>query len=134
MPDIQGVNLKGEAFSKEQIKGKVAVVFFWSTDCTVCLNSLPELRANASGWRAKPFALVTVNVDRSAKDWAAYEEILAKMQAPTAGVISLRQTDAHSPLGKLPLTLLIDAKGKLISRFEGRLAPEIWDGVADLLP
>ena len=34
----------------------------------------------------------------------------------------------------LPLTLLIDSKGRVLQRFEGRLAPEVWDGVADLLP
>jgi hypothetical protein len=35
---------------------------------------------------------------------------------------------------KLPLTLLVNAQGKVVARFEGRLAPEAWDGVADLLP
>jgi glutathione peroxidase-family protein len=32
------------------------------------------------------------------------------------------------------LTLLVNAQGKVVARFEGRLAPEAWDGVADLLP
>jgi hypothetical protein len=35
--------------------------------------------------------------------------------------------------GKLPVTLLLDAKGKVVSRYEGRMAPEAWDGVAELL-
>ena len=35
---------------------------------------------------------------------------------------------------KLPLTLLVNAQGKVVARFEGRLAPEAWDGLADLLP
>jgi hypothetical protein len=28
----------------------------------------------------------------------------------------------------------VDAKGKVVARYEGRLAPEVWDGVADLMP
>jgi thiol-disulfide isomerase/thioredoxin len=134
VPDIQGVTSKGEPFSREQLKGKVAVVFYWSTDCTVCMNSLPELRANAGGWSNKPFVLVTVNVDRSVEDWAAYERILAKMQISSTGVISLRQVDTRTQPAKLPLTLLLDAQGKLVSSYAGRLALEVWDGVADLIP
>jgi hypothetical protein len=30
--------------------------------------------------------------------------------------------------------LLVDAKGTVVARYEGRLAPEVWDGVAELLP
>lgn len=132
--DIQGVTSKGESFSREQLKGKVAVVFYWSTDCTVCMNSLPELRANAGGWSNKPFVLVTVNVDRSMDDWVAYERILASMQKSPAGVVSLRQADIRAQPAKLPLTLLFDAQGKLVSSYAGRLALDVWDGVADLIP
>jgi hypothetical protein len=35
---------------------------------------------------------------------------------------------------RLPLTLLVNTEGKIIQRIEGRLAPEVWDGVAELLP
>ena len=34
----------------------------------------------------------------------------------------------------VPLTLLFDTKGREVARFEGRIAPEAWDGVAELLP
>lgn len=135
MPDLQAAyGAKGEKFMQEQIRGKVAIVFYWSTACAVCRDSLPELRANLSGWRDKPFALVTVNVDKSANDWLAYERILGTTQAASKGLIALRQDEGQSIPMKLPLTLLVDAKGKVISRFEGRLAPEAWDGVADLMP
>lgn len=125
---------QGEKFSQDRIRGKVAIVFYWSTACAVCRDSLPELRANLSGWRDKPFALVTVNVDKNASDWLAYERILGATQAGSKGLVALRQDEGQSVPMKLPLTLLVDAKGKVISRFEGRLAPEAWDGVADLMP
>lgn len=131
---LQASSLAGEPFQMDRLKGKVSVVFYWSTDCTVCRDSLPELRANLAGWRNKPFALVTVNVDRRAADWLAYERILAQTQTPAQGVVSLRQTEGQPLPGKLPLTLLIDAQGKVVARYEGRLAPEVWDGVADLMP
>ena len=124
----------GEKFSPDRIRGKVAIVFYWSTSCAVCRDSLPELRTNLNGWRDKPFALVTVNVDKKAEDWLAYERIQWKTQMPPKSLISLRLEDGQTPPAKLPLTLLVDAKGKVIARYEGRLAPEAWDGVAELMP
>ena len=100
----------------------------------MCRDSLPELRANLAGWRDKPFALVTVNVDRNPADWQAYERILGQTQTPPQGLFTLRQDPAVSTPSKLPLTLLVNAQGQVVSRFEGRLAPEAWDGVADLIP
>lgn len=124
----------GVEFTPSRIQGKVAVVFYWSTACAVCRDSLPELRKNLFGWREKPFALVTVNVDKSAREWLDYELIQGKIQAPPKNLISVRLDEGETVPTKLPLTLLVDAKGKVISRIEGRLAPEVWDGVADLLP
>ena len=132
--DLHAIGSNGEKFSPDRIRGKVAIVFYWSTTCAVCRNSLPELRLNMNGWRDKPFALVTVNVDKNAEDWLAYERIQDKTQAPPKGLITLRQDEGKAVPMKLPLTLLVDAKGKVVARYEGRLAPEAWDGVADLMP
>jgi len=132
---LQASSLVGEPFKvSERLRGKVAIIFFWSTACAVCRDSLPELRANLAGWREKPFALVTVNVDRNAADWQAYERILGQTQVPPKGLFALRQDASVPAPAKLPLTLLVNAQGQVVARFEGRLAPEVWDGVADWLP
>jgi cytochrome oxidase Cu insertion factor (SCO1/SenC/PrrC family) len=132
--NLNATGSNGEKFSPDRIRGKVAIVFYWSTSCAVCRDSLPELRTNLNGWRDKPFALVTVNVDKKAEDWLAYEKIQGKTQMPSKGLIAVRQNEGKAVPMKLPLTLLVDAKGMVIARYEGRLAPEAWDGVADLMP
>jgi len=132
--DLQAHGTSGERFQPNQIRDRVAIVFFWSTACAVCRDSLPELRANLAGWRNKPFALVTVNVDRTSSDWLAYERILGQTQTPPKGLFAVRQDETRPQPPKLPLTLLVNTQGKVVARFEGRLAPEAWDGVADLMP
>ena len=133
--DLKAYGINGEPFTQDRIRGKVAIVFYWSTSCAVCRDSLPELRTNLGGWRDKPFALVTVNVDKNSGDWLAYERIQGQTQAQQPkGLVAVRQDEGIAAPIKLPLTLLVDAKGKVIARFEGRLAPEAWDGVADLMP
>lgn len=131
---LTAANPDGVRFDGSVLRGNVSVVFFWSTGCAVCRDSLPELRANQSGWRNKPFALVAVNVDRQAQDWLSYERILGKIQTAPKGFFSVRQDEAVPIPVKLPLTLLVDAKGKVLQRIEGRVAPEVWDAVAELLP
>jgi len=130
---LQASHLSGEAFSMKQIQGRVAVVFFWSTSCAVCRDTLPELRANLDGWRGKPISLLQVNVDKQAEDWQAYERIRSQMHKPVASLLSLYQDASLSP-PKLPLTLVVDRQGRVVHRYEGRIAPEAWNDVADLLP
>ena len=131
---LSAADAKGQRLDVASLRKQVVVVFVWSTGCAVCRDSLPELRANAAGWQAKPFTLLAVNVDARAEDWSRYEALVGQTLMPARNWQSLRLEGA-APVGqRLPLTLLVDTQGKIIQRFEGRLAPEVWDGVAELLP
>jgi len=126
----QATTQEGTRFDQSSLKGKVVMVYYWSTRCAVCRSHLPELRANMVGWRAKPFALVTVNVDSDPAEWKAYERIVTQTQ-------SARPVVLWSPgqlAAKLPMTLVLDTNGKIVARHEGRIAPEAWDSVAEILP
>ncbi|MCV2368349.1 TlpA family protein disulfide reductase [Roseateles oligotrophus] len=133
--ELRASNMKGERFESRLIKGKVALVFYWSTACAVCRDSLPEMRANLAGWRNKPFVLLTVNMDSSAEDWLRYEALVSQTQpGANSGMMALRQEGSQPMRPKLPLTLVIDGQQRVIARYEGRVAPEAWDAIADLLP
>jgi len=130
---LQASNLNGDAFTPSQLRGRVAVVFYWSTNCAVCRDTLPELRANLAGWGKKPVSVVQVNVDKLADDWRSYEQIRNVMHKPVPGLHSLHLDAGPSP-NKLPLTLVVDTQNRVVRRYEGRIAPEAWNDVADLLP
>jgi peroxiredoxin len=137
---LVGKALDGQAIDLTQWRGKVVVVFYWNASCVVCLEKMPELRANAAGWRAKPFVLVLVSTDRRRADVEAYmrtvqavEPDAVKFPLLWAGEAGYRDTLA-SRKERLPLTVVLDTKGQVAQRVEGRMAPETWDAVADLLP
>lgn len=115
-----------------QTQGKVAVIFVWSTACAVCRTALPELRANATGWAHKPFRLVTLNVDAQRSDWLAYEQLVQRSTPALANMQAYWLGDSL-PAQRLPLTLVLDSQGKVVARHEGRMAPQAWDTVAELL-
>jgi len=101
----------------------------------VCRDSLPELRANAKGWSEKPFVLVTVNVDKHESDWQGYEEIAAlTLKHPPRGLLSVRLNNGQPAPIKLPTLVVVDGKGQVRAHYEGRVEPEAWDKVAELLP
>lgn len=131
---LAATDAKGKPFSPAQAQGKVAVVFIWSTNCAVCRDSLPELRSNLRGWANKPFVLISTNIDRKTEDWLAYDAAMGLTQSMGNNWVSVHQRAEMPPTARLPVTLLVNPQGKVIARYEGRLAPEVWDSVAELLP
>jgi peroxiredoxin len=134
---LGGTALDGHAIDLTQWRGRVVMLFYWNTSCVVCLEKMPELRANAAGWRARPFVLVLVNTDRRRADVEAYVQAIepdaVKVPLLWAGEVGYRDTVA-SRKERLPLTVVLDTQGQVAHRIEGRMAPEAWDAVADLLP
>lgn len=137
---LSGITLSGQPFSSAAQRGKVLMIFYWSTDCAVCRSKMAELRANAQGWRGKPFELVLVSEDRRRDDLLAYDRAWKSTQDPALQPPSLWAGDAgfvdslsRRP-ARLPFTVVLDAQGMERARFEGRIPTEAWDAVAELLP
>jgi thiol-disulfide isomerase/thioredoxin len=128
-PALSGRTLDGKAFDLAERRGRVVLLLLWRTDCAVCLNKMPELRANAAGWRDKPFDLVTLNLDPAKADADAYERARQQTGAARHPQVAVPQAP-----DRLPVLLLFDTDGKLVKRHEGRVPPEAWDEVAERLP
>ena len=92
-----------------------------------------ELRANARGWAGRPFTLVAVNVDSEAT-WRDYERAVTLVQPHAANVLSLHAAVRPPSAQRLPATTVIDIKGEVVKRADGRLPGELWDDLAELLP
>jgi thiol-disulfide isomerase/thioredoxin len=139
---LQGPAMDGTPFSLSTLRGRVVLVMFWSTGCAVCRDKMPELRQNAAGWRAQPFDLVLVSTDRRQQDLIDYERILTRTLPASqrfvqlwAGAPGFRETLGVPALSAAvqPTTFLIDKAGKVVERYSGRIPPEAWDRIADLL-
>ena len=137
-PQIEGKTIDGKPFNLTSLKGKVVLVMFWSTSCAVCRDKMPELRTNYEGWSGKPFELVAVNNDIRAQDFLDYERIISRTVPLKQRFIQLWTGEGgyKDNVGKpaqLPATFLIDKTGKVVERYVGRIPPQAWDRIADLL-
>jgi thiol-disulfide isomerase/thioredoxin len=115
------------------------MLFFWNTDCVPCVQRMPELRANAMGWRGKPFTLVLVSTDRDRQAALGYVRTLRQVDKEAVDTPLLWAGEQRLGGGltlpsSVPLTLVLDTRGEVVARHVGRIAPEAWDDVAGLLP
>lgn len=137
-PQIEGKTIDGASFKLSSLKGKVVLVMFWSTGCAVCRDKMPELRNNYEGWAGKPFELVAVNTDARMQDLMEYERIISRTVPLKQRFVQLWMGDGgyKDNVGKsaqLPAAFLVDKSGKVVERYVGRIPPEAWDRIADLL-
>lgn len=139
LPTLSGHTSQGQAVDLAALHGKVVMLLFWSTDCAVCLDNLPELRSNLAGWRGKDFVVVAVSQDLTARNLADYEKVLDNLVAPEPQmkIVWRRDPQHRDSFGDLPLrelhTVVINRQGDIVKAVHGRLPPEVWDDVADLL-
>jgi thiol-disulfide isomerase/thioredoxin len=138
VPQIEGKAIDGSPFKLSSLKGKVVLVMFWSTGCAVCRDKMPELRTNYEGWAGKPFELVAVNNDARVQDFLDYERIISRTVPLKQRFIQLwtGESGYKDNIGKpaqLPAAFLVDKTGKIVERYVGRIPPEAWDRIADLL-
>ncbi len=137
-PQLEGKTIEGDPFKLASLKGKVVLVMFWSTGCAVCRDKMPELRTNYEGWAGKPFELVAVSTDTRVQDLLDYERIISRTVPLKQRFVQLwtGESGYKDNLGKhaqLPAAFLMDKTGKVVERYVGRIPPEAWDRIADLL-
>ena len=135
---LAGTTLEGQPYDIQAERGKVVLVFFWSTECAVCRDKMPELRLNFEAWRDKGFQLVAVNADRSLSAVREYQALVDSMVPKTQRFPSLwRGAAAHrdnfGPVLQMPTAFVLDRKHKVVNEIRGRIAPSLWDDIAELV-
>lgn len=136
---LQGRAADGSPLDLSALRGRVVMLFFWTTQCPVCLDKLPELRRNLAGWTGQPFVIVAVNHDADRATHDRYAQLRQQLLAPNAQWIDLWRGDPghRDDVGALPaqapVTLLLDREGRVRLRLVGRIAPDLWDDVAALV-
>jgi thiol-disulfide isomerase/thioredoxin len=137
-PQVDGRTIEGKPFQLASLKGKVVLLMFWSTECAVCRDKMPELRQNYAGWSGKPFEMVLVSTDRRMKDLQDYEAIISRTVPLKQRFVQLwvgepGYKDSFGKPAQLPASFLVDKNGKVVERYLGRIPPEAWDRIAELL-
>ncbi len=141
---LRSSTMAGQAVDLSAMKGRVVLLYYWHTGCAVCLDKMPELRANAAGWQSQAFSLVIVQTDRKMEDAQRYWQSVAQAQVGGKGPVKMPMVLWRGAAGHVdsltrepahwPLSVLLDRDGKVAASWEGRIPAEAWDRIAELLP
>lgn len=138
LPTLEGRSVDGQRLQLAGLRGRVVLVFYWSTGSAVFRDKMRELRANLAGWQGQPFTLLGVNMDARQQDFIEYERLVRQAVPAVQRFTSLWAggPDFLDSMGRpehLPSASLIDRQGRLVERYSGRIPPEAWDRIAELL-
>lgn len=127
-----------QPFDLQRERGKVVLVFFWSTSCAVCRDKLPEFRVNYEAWRDKGFQLIAVNTDAKFEDVQHYVDLIHRavpdrQQFPMVWRGDARHADNFGVVHQVPTSFLLNRQGRVVKEIHGRIEPALWDDIAELV-
>jgi len=132
-PDFSLKSFDGQEITLSQLKGKVVLLDFWATWCGPCKESIPHLIQLYKNYRESGFELVGMNVDKG--DGEAVRRFVTSMDIPYPVVIAPEDVVRNYRVTGIPVTFLIDKKGKIREKvvgFNRSIAKQLDTKVADL--
>jgi peroxiredoxin len=121
-PDFCLQGLNGEKVQLNALKGKIVVLNFWATWCGPCKEEMPSMEALSQHFKERNFVLLTISIDYGGpepvkKFIEKHHYRFSVLLDPTAKTLDLFE------INKIPSTLILDQKGKMIGRVIG---PRNW--------
>jgi len=123
--DIVGDDLEGHSMTLSDYRGKVVLLDFWANWCGFCRQMYPYEKALVARMKNEPFVMLGVNgddnkeelrreIDRHGINWKSWWDGDARIRR-------------HWQLEGYPLIFLIDHKGIIRYKFEGRTSGPVID-------
>jgi len=128
-PSFTVSTLDGKRFSLEEQRGKVVILYFWSTSCGPCLASMPKL--NQFNWqmRQKHKQFLMLGLSSDADDSLLRRVVKEKkITWPQARLGQLSEMAVDYGVIGAPVYFLIGPDGKIVLTKESD-----WDGVETII-
>lgn len=105
----------------QALQGKVVVVTFWATSCSICVEEMPDFVETYHRYRARGFELIAIAMDYNSPD--AVKNFVHDRDLPFPVVLDLTGALARSFNDTIvvPTTFVIDRNGTSVSSTRGAL-------------
>ncbi|MES1944898.1 redoxin domain-containing protein [Salinisphaera sp. PC39] len=120
-PDFALPDLQGETRHVSEWDGHLLLINFWATWCAPCREEIPMLVAAQRAYRDRGVRIIGLALDRRepVERFAAEYGINYPVLVDAAGVA--RVQDAFDGGTGLPMTILVDRRGRIRERVAGEL-------------
>ncbi len=118
-PDAAFTRMDGSTARIGQLQGKVVLVNFWATTCTVCVKEMPQLVATHQKFSARGFETLAVAMSYDPPASVVY--FTESRRLPFTVVIDNTGSLARSfgDVKLTPTTVLINKRGEIVKRYVG---------------
>jgi peroxiredoxin len=121
-PEFSLEGLSGRKVELKNFQGRIVFLTFWATWCGPCKQEMPSIEALHQRFKGKDFVVLTVAVDLEGA--IPVEKFIAKQGYSFYVLIDSKSQilDLYRVEG-IPMTFLIDKKGRILGR---ALGPRDW--------
>jgi len=118
-PSVTFTSIKGEKVTTAELGGRVVLVNFWATDCTICVKEMPRLVQTYTKYHPKGFELIAVAMRHDPPNYVlSYAEKNAlpfKVALDPMGELA----KAFDNVKLTPTSIVIDKQGNVVARILG---------------
>ncbi|MFN0038619.1 MAG: TlpA family protein disulfide reductase [Burkholderiales bacterium] len=118
-PETDFIGVMGEKYSMTSLRGKVVLVNFWATSCTVCVEEMPEIIRTYEKFQHRPFDTVAVAMSYDPPNRVAAFAQNNKLPFRVALDIFGKAAAAFKGIRGTPTTFLVGKDGQVVRKFEG---------------
>ncbi|MBT8495609.1 MAG: TlpA family protein disulfide reductase [Deltaproteobacteria bacterium] len=120
LPEIDIVDVQGQVFTRDSMRGNVVVINFWATWCRPCLAEIPALSKFYTDNKSKGVYMLGLMTDEVELEKLEAFQKRTKMSFPTVRVDD-QLLEAWEYPEALPTTFVYDRDGKLAFSKRGAL-------------
>lgn len=118
-PQVTFVSLQGERVTTAGLRGRVALINFWATDCPICARELPEMLRTYDKFHGRGVEFIAVAMPYDPPNYvvsyAARNRLPFTVALDPAGEIA----KAFGDVRLTPTTFVIDKRGHIVFRVTG---------------
>lgn len=124
-PDFALTDQNGGTLRLSDYRGRVVLLDFWATWCHGCKTEIPWYMEFESKYRQRGLAVIGVSMD--ADGWKAVKPFLAEKKMNYEVVVGSDELGKKFGLSDMPLTLLVDRRGKIADSHAGVVDKAAWE-------
>ena len=118
-PQVTFNTVDGAPLPSERLRGRLTLVNFWSTTCSVCMQEMPHLTQTYRDFHERGFDVVAVAMPYDRPDWVLDYTQRERLPFKVAIDFDGKVNRAFGGIDSTPTAFLIDAQGKIVSRIVG---------------
>lgn len=120
-PDVTFTTIEGKKINMADLKGKVVLVNFWSTDCGVCIKEMPSLVNAYNAYQNKGFEIIAVAMPHDPPAQVLNYATQKALPFPVMHDGFSEITKAFGSVNLTPTAYIFDKQGKRLQYTVGEL-------------